>query len=49
MLDLYVMYGIYVRGSEGWTEEAGGKEERYGIVVVEEFIRRSRNDFMTSE
>lgn len=24
LLDLYVMYGMYVGGSEGWTEEAGG-------------------------
>lgn len=26
-----------------------GEEERYGIIVIEELIRRSRNDFMTSE
>lgn len=26
-----------------------GEEERYEIIVIEELIRRSRNDFMTSE
>lgn len=42
--------GCIVVGRErnGWTK-LEGRKNKYGITVIDELIRRSRNDFMTSE